>query len=125
HHARVSGIEARHVLVGVDGSEDSLVALRWAAWFAGATRRRLVFAHAWQYGRRLDAAFASGCTEPEQIEAEVAGTLRRLAVETDVDLGLVDDFRALRGPSARALSAEADRLRADLIVVGAAGTGGA
>jgi nucleotide-binding universal stress UspA family protein len=109
------------ILVGIDGSDDSLAALRWAARFADLTRRPLALAHAWQHGRRLEGAFATVHADAASLEAGVIDTLRDLAVKHGVDPDT--PCRALRGPTADSLLRDASRTGAGMIVVGASGAG--
>ena len=124
--------DRRDVLVGLDGSHASVVALRWAAWFATATRRRIRVAHAWQHGGGLEAVVAppGQASDAEAFESAIEKRLRQLSVrELDdldsVDAGVVAGCRALRGQVASALVKEATRINAGLIAVGARGSGGA
>jgi nucleotide-binding universal stress UspA family protein len=112
------------VLVGVDGSPESLAALRWAALHASACGRRLVVANAWQRGRPM---VENPGSSPETIERAytdaladlVGGELAALALEIDTDVTV------LRGDPADALLEHAVRSGASLVVVGACGAGGA
>ncbi len=111
------------VLVGIDGSEDSLASLRWAGRLAAGTGRRLELAYAWQHGRRLEGVFSTEHSDPSRLEAEVVSTLHEIAGR---ELGNVAaSCRALRGPVATSLRRAAERTGASLIVVGASGSGGA
>jgi nucleotide-binding universal stress UspA family protein len=64
------------VLVGVDGSENSLTALRWGARFATLTDRPLVLAYAWQHGRRLEGALSSAHIDAPSLEENIVSQLR-------------------------------------------------
>lgn len=116
-----------HVLVGVDGSRQAAAALRWAAWFATATGRALHVAHAWQHGQRLEPLLTDTAEagDPAGIEEGVRERLRALVAEELGDGAPVRSHLALRGEVAAALSKEARRLEAALLVVGARGAGGA
>jgi nucleotide-binding universal stress UspA family protein len=86
-----------HVVVGVDGSAESVEALRWAASYAAATAATISAVHAWHYlaagpvpasrppqpitdqvraqlQETLDAALTQvfGTTTPEQVDTKVA-----------------------------------------------------
>ncbi len=115
------------ILVGLDGSAGSLLALRWAAWFASSTQRGLRPAHAWQYGRPLEDSLAGSAPPPDVdgLESALEDRLRELAQQELDDPTVVTECRALRGPALQALRDEAERTDASLIVVGARGTGGA
>jgi len=119
----VAGI--RSVLVGLDGSAHSLVALRWAGWCAAATGADLHVAHAWQQGPPLDGALGAGSADAADLEAAVERRLRQLAAAELRDPGAVAGARALRGEVPTALTREAARLDAGLVVVGARGAGNA
>jgi len=119
----VAGI--RSVLVGLDGSAHSLVALRWAGWCAAATGADLHVAHAWQQGPPLDGALGAGIADAADLEAAVERRLRQLAAAELRDPGAVAGARALRGEGPAALTREAARLDAGLVVVGARGAGNA
>jgi nucleotide-binding universal stress UspA family protein len=119
----VAGI--RSVLVGLDGSAHSLVALRWAGWCAAATGADLHVAHAWQQGPPLDGALGAGIADAADLEAAVERRLRQLAAAELRDPGAVAGARALRGEVPTALTREAARLDAGLVVVGARGAGNA
>ncbi|MFO7279953.1 MAG: universal stress protein [Thermoanaerobacterales bacterium] len=115
----------RSVLVGLDGSAHSLVALRWAGWCAAATGADLHVAHAWQQGPPLDGALGAGIADAADLEAAVERRLRQLAAAELRDPGAVAGARALRGEVPTALTREAARLDAGLVVVGARGAGNA
>lgn len=113
------------VLVGVDGSEGSRAALRWAAGVADALGSPLRVLSAWQYP--ADAVMSFGQLElprPEDADERVERQLRELVAELD----LADDrsvvARAVRGPAAEALlrAAAGDGVR--MLVVGSRGLGG-
>jgi nucleotide-binding universal stress UspA family protein len=112
------------VLVGVDGSPESLAALRWAARMASDSGRRMVVVNAWQRGRPM---VENPGASPETIEqayrdalAElVRSELTAVAVEVDTDVAV------LRGDPTDALLDHAARSGASLVVVGACGSGGA
>jgi len=111
--------------VGIDGSDDSVVALRWAAWFASLMRHRLVVAHAWQYGRRLELSSPTPPEDVGELEADIVKTLWQLVVRELDDPAIVERCLALRGPIVPALESEAAESGAQLIVIGARGAGGA
>lgn len=115
----------RTVLVGLDGSAHSRLALRWAAWCARATAADLHLAHAWQQGPPLDGALGGGIADAADLEAAVERHLRELAAAELGDPGAVAGARALRGEVPGALAREAARLDAGLVVVGARGAGNA
>lgn len=115
---------AAPVLVGVDGSPESIAALRWAAQIAGPAGRRLIVVNAWQRGRPM---VENPGASPETIEQSytdalvelVEAELARLALDVDTDVCVA------RGDPADALLDRAAREKASLVVVGACGSGGA
>lgn len=114
------------VLVGTDGSAGSLPALRWAAWFARATRREVHLVHAWQHGGRLELG-PTGRPRGDgaALEADIAARLRALVDDELDDPAVVTECRALRGTVAESLTRQGRLQGADLVVVGARGAGGA
>jgi nucleotide-binding universal stress UspA family protein len=113
------------VLVGVDGSEGSRAALRWAVGVAGDLGSRLRVVSAWQYP--ADAVMSFGRLElprPEDADERVEGQLRDLLAELDLAEEATVVIDALRGPAAPALlgAAAGDDVR--MLVVGSRGLGG-
>ncbi len=113
------------IIVGVDGSEGSRAALRWAARTAAAQDARLRAIAAWQYP--AGAATPAGPAElpgPDEMDQQTGDDLRGLVRE---ELGAEADrveIEAGRGPAAPVLLAAAARTDADMLVVGARGLGG-
>jgi nucleotide-binding universal stress UspA family protein len=112
------------VLVGVDGSEGSVAALRWAAGVAEAVGARLRVVSAWQYPP--DAVVSIGrrdLTPADEADADLERQLRELLA----DLGIGDDgqvvVEALRGSPTVALLREATE-DVRMVVVGSRGLGG-
>jgi nucleotide-binding universal stress UspA family protein len=112
------------VLVGVDGSEGSVAALRWAAGVAEAVGARLRVVSAWQYPP--DAVVSIGgrdLTPADDADADLERQLRELLA----DLGIGDDgqvvVEALRGSPTVALLREATE-DVRMLVVGSRGLGG-
>ncbi|MBP2458395.1 nucleotide-binding universal stress UspA family protein [Clavibacter michiganensis] len=109
--------ERRTILVGVDGTNVSLDALRFAALEALSTRARLVAAHIWTSPERWDDAHVRS----EPIEGLMKHQHERL-LEESIEVGLAElpdvDVvrRVIRGQPARELRRLARQ--ADLIVVG-------
>jgi nucleotide-binding universal stress UspA family protein len=117
----------RRVVVGVDGSETSREALRWAAGEAASRGAELHVVHAWEVpmvgagvgvipGRRASATPEGQRQQAEElVSSEIAAELRELSdVEVRSSIG--------RGSAAGVLL-EAAR-GADLLVVGSRGLGG-
>ena len=101
------------IVVGVNGSEDGVVVLRWAADYARAVNGRIRVVLAWQ-----NPQFASFV--PFRIEAEVVAMTEhrlRTLVHDSVD-GLPAETAVIEGLPAKVLAREAER--ADLLVIGAA-----
>lgn len=107
------------VVVGVDGSQDSLAALRAAAEQAQLRGWPLVGIAAWQHPSRFPGAHF-GVVPPSDVEIEAAAA-RALADAMD-ELGLDGDRQVVRArPSEALLDAVTPE---DLLVVGSRGRGG-
>ena len=103
------------IVVGVDGSDGSHLALRWAAAEARLRQARLRVVHVWSY---LD---QTAEFDPSYGERDAAELLDRAIAAIDTD-GLDIEPRTVCDLPARGLlDAAAD---ADLLVVGARGVGG-
>jgi nucleotide-binding universal stress UspA family protein len=113
------------IIVGVDGSEGSRTALRWAARTAAAKGVGLRAVGAWQYPAR--AAIPAGSPKlrgPDEMDEGTCDDLRALVRE---ELGAGADqveVEAGRGPAAPVLLGAAARAEADMLVLGARGLGG-
>lgn len=113
------------IIVGVDGSEGSRAALRWAARTALARAAGLRAIAAWQYPAQ--AATPVGPAKlpgPEVMDQQTCDNLRLLVRE---ELGAGADgveVEAGRGPAAPVLLGAAARTGVDMLVVGARGLGG-
>ncbi len=113
------------VVVGVDGSEGSLAALRWAARYGAATKTPVRAVLVWHYPTA--AALPPVGHLPAEVEQEVEGeektTLREALAKVAPDTaGAQVDGVILYGHPAEALIDESSR--ADLLVVGRRGHGG-
>jgi nucleotide-binding universal stress UspA family protein len=113
------------VLVGVDGSDDSRTAVRWAAIVADALRVPLRALWVWQYPN--DAVLTVGAIDlpnPDRTDEHVEAQLRQLLAEV-----LGDDRAAgvsaevARGPASAALLRAAEE-GPRMVVVGSRGLGG-
>lgn len=120
--ATVEPAAVRTIVVGVDGSVNSRVAVEWAARLAAGLRARVVAVHALGLLEHLDpgAEPAPSVAHLEEIEElfsrDWCEPLRTLGVE---------HRRELRyGPPVQTLIDAADRDEADLLVVGSRGCGG-
>ena len=129
HHAQcpvlVVGRDAQptwsHVVVGVDGSDCSLAALRWAARRARASDCPLLVVHAWEL---LTAPGLIDVTipDPETYGKQVESWLDEIVTETLGNHGLQVEVRSVRDQAAAGLLAAAGP--ADLLVLGSHGRGG-
>lgn len=114
-----------HVLVALDRSSASLIALDWAVWFARTTNRELTVAHAWQYGALLEDAFdGERPSDAGELEAAIEAHLGKLTLEACGDARIPFQTKALRGVPAEALTHTAVIEGAALLVVGRRGEGG-
>jgi nucleotide-binding universal stress UspA family protein len=114
----------RSVLAGVDGSEDSRTALRWAAVLADALRLPLRVLWAWQYP--IDAVLTVGKIElpsPVRFDELVERQLSDLVAEVLGDRAVDVVLEVRRGSAAAALLDTAKNGPAT-IVVGSRGLGG-
>jgi nucleotide-binding universal stress UspA family protein len=114
---------AKPVIVGVDGSEESLLAVEWAAREARRHSSRLRIVSAPDVMPRMHAHQAS----PAEIAAALRGIAARtlataLARSEEVAPGLPVDTRLLSGPPAVAVAESGSG--ASMLVVGARGAGG-
>lgn len=108
------------VVVGVDGSEGSQAALRWAADYARRCDARLQVIGAWQFPAMY---YGYAVALPED---DLAGETRRLVQQTVLEvLGADPDVPAetkiVQGPAGQVLVDAAES--ADLLVVGSRGHG--
>src|SRR5215469_2728624 len=112
-----------HVIVGVDGSPESIDALRWAARYAAATGAKITAVHAWHYP-------AAGPVPAGQPPQPITDQVRATMQET-LDKALTDvfgtatpgnaDTKVAYGHPAMVLVNESEG--ADLLVVGNRGHG--
>jgi nucleotide-binding universal stress UspA family protein len=107
------------IVVGVDGSPESVEALRWAVDEARSRRARLDVVMAWEYPVPIDAILPEAADFDHEVEAEV----KKLVDEVDPEgsSGVDVHPRVFRGPAGPALI---DAARgAELLVVGSQGRG--
>jgi nucleotide-binding universal stress UspA family protein len=112
------------VLVGVDGSEDSRTALRWAAATAAALQLPLRAMWAWHYPS--DAILSVGnihLPEPQRADELIETQLRHLLTDVLGDDGAAVAVEVGRGPGAGALLRAAED-EPTMVVVGSRGLGG-
>ncbi len=112
------------LLVGVDGSEESRTALRWAAGAGDVLGLPLRVLSAWEYP--TDAALSVGRLElptPDEADAAVEARLAELLAEAGITGDRPVVAQAVRGSAAEALLRAAnDGVR--MLVVGSRGLGG-
>jgi nucleotide-binding universal stress UspA family protein len=113
------------VVVGVDGSEGSLAALRWAARYGAATKTPVRAVLVWHYPTAASVPPVGHV--PDEVEKEVEGeeadTLREALAKAAPDTAGAQLHGVIRyGHPAEALIEESGR--ADLLVVGGRGHGG-
>ncbi len=117
--------EARElVVVGVDGSEESVAALAWAARYASAVGAQVRVVAAWHYPTAAGTAPIGMAPEPVRAEAEQYVREQLNDAITKVYPGGAADqveTKLAYGHPAQVLLDEADR--ADLLVVGHRGHG--
>ena len=118
-------IDKRTIIVGVDGSDSSLDALRWARRQADLTGAELVAVTAWSYP--TDASWVGIATYlPENFDGEQNA---KDALAQSVDKALGADHAAgvrqkvVSGTAVEALLAEAEATDVELLVVGERGYG--
>ena len=113
------------IAVGVDGSESSRTALRWAARVAAATGATLRAVTSWQYPARAGSpAGPAELPPPAEMDRRTTEELRAIVaeeLETDADRAQIE---VGRGPAAGVLLASTDRSGVDMLVLGARGLGG-
>jgi nucleotide-binding universal stress UspA family protein len=113
------------VVVGVDGSEGSVAALRWAARYAAATRTPVRAVLAWHYPTvaSVPPVGHAPAAVTREVEAQEAATLREAIAKAAPDAPSVRiDAEVRYGHPAELLIEESGR--AGLLVVGRRGHGG-
>jgi nucleotide-binding universal stress UspA family protein len=114
---------AGRVVVGVDGSDSSGRALRWALAEARLRHARVDVVHAWQPPYIVPAPYAGMALDPEPVEKVARELLDRLVDAEELGRQPVPVERiAVRGTAARAVLDTAQG--ADLVVLGSRGLGG-
>lgn len=115
----MSGDDTFQIVVGVDGSPQSLNALQWAVTEARLRRGRVQAVTAWSYPTMTDAA---GLFVDYESFEQAARQVQAEALETVADEGIQLSTRIVQGPPAAVLLEAATG--ADLLVVGSRGHGG-
>ena len=113
------------IIVGIDGSDSSRAALRWAARTASARGAGLRAVAAWQYpASAVTPAGPPRLPGPEEMDERTRDGVSAVArEELAADADRVE-AEAGRGPAASVLLAAAARPGTDMLVVGARGLGG-
>jgi nucleotide-binding universal stress UspA family protein len=121
-----SDSEARPpVVVGVDGSDGSVAALRWAARYGAATKTPVRAVLVWHYPTSASAPPPGHAPEQVQheVEGEEADALREMLAKAAPDMADAEVHGVIRyGHPAQALIDESSQ--AGLLVVGRRGRGG-
>ena len=111
-------------LVGVDGSDQSIHAIRKAAELATATNARLVLAYARMPMTHLADIYAGSLTDLEEVDRQHGEDILRDAARMARYTGCLVDSVMLQGHPATALAEQATRDNdIDLVVVGSRGLG--
>jgi len=109
------------IVVGVDGSEPSKAALRWAIEEARLRGAPVLAVHAWLMQFGAGPGFVVPAVEPNDVQREAESMLDAAIAEVGTE-GLDVDRVAVEGVAARVLIEAAEG--ADLLVVGSRGHGG-
>jgi nucleotide-binding universal stress UspA family protein len=114
---------AHRIIVGTDGSENSLSALRWALREGDLRKATVDVVHVWDYPPLLDPMALGTMPTNAELEASAERVLREVMRRVDADRGAaVVNQIVTRGPAAQSLLSAARG--ADLLVVGRRGRGG-
>lgn len=116
------GGETKTIVVGVDGSEASLRALRWAVEEAGLRGVRVLAVHAWLYPH-VELGYSDVPLGYEELRRDAGETLET-AVEAVADTasGVTIESRVVEGIPADELISAAEG--AEMLVLGSRGLGG-
>ena len=121
---RIDREQAGPVIVGVDGSEPALRALRWASQHAIVEKRALIAVYAWQIPIMPATNSFVLVSTLDRLRADAPDILARALTRAELAEG-VDDIEqcVVEGGAASALLTVADQRRASLLVVGARSKG--
>lgn len=112
------------IVVGVDGSEGSRAALRWAWDEAKVHGATLEIVTAWQYPITTSLPAFGSMPTPDDLEGEARQAMLAIVAEEGIsaDGGVTITTLVAEGTAVQALLGAAER--ADLLVVGSRGHGG-
>ena len=114
---------AQQIVVGIDGSDSSMVALRWAADEAQLRQATLAVVHAWTDSSVGAGTHASAFSvDLDQAQQDAQSTLDDLLDTAALSPDVRIERHVLMGPAATVLLDVA--VAADLLVVGSRGRGG-
>jgi nucleotide-binding universal stress UspA family protein len=111
--------DAGHMVVGVDGSEGSAAATRWAAWMAQGAGGDVTAVHAWQ----RSPARVSGATGGANSAEDAARMCRAWSTELDA-AGVLAGSVAMESAAVEALLKTVAEVGAGVLVLGTRGAGG-
>lgn len=113
--------EQQRIVVGTDGSDNSVAALRWAVAEAKLRGAAVDVVYTWEYPPVIDPLGVSMLPGADDMTASAERLLAEVLRKVDV-VGARVSTRVLRGAPANALIAAAKD--ADLLVIGRRGHGG-
>ncbi|KEI45783.1 universal stress protein [Saccharopolyspora rectivirgula] len=108
------------IVVGVDGSETSKAALRWALWHAGLVNGSIVAVQAWDVPYLYNWELPGPEDFAHKTGQALEQTIREVAGESTVPI----TKEVAHGHAAQALLDAAEENNASLLVVGSRGRGG-
>jgi nucleotide-binding universal stress UspA family protein len=110
------------LVVGLDGSDESCLALRWAVAVAELAKVRVRAVEAWSYPSLAVLPFWPAPSSPEEMDNRTVEDLREVVGKVLGDIPPFVTFEALRGPAAAAIL---QTLAPDsVLVLGTRGRGG-
>lgn len=117
--------EINKILIPIDFSETSLLALEHAANFCSKFNSSLYLLHVYK-GRDIDVLpdIGLGATDHESIKKKVITELEKLASGFNSDYGIEVDIEVKEGTIAKEIATTANEVDADMIVMGTHGTSG-